>query len=246
MSRRLPAPPAPLMAPARRHPDPAPTGPQAPGVKYLTADLTDRASPHGTCDHVDKLPHCTSYVGPDDSARTAVNDVGTRALLDEAARAGVRRIIPTSAPPPSTEQARTTACPRAPGRPPQRPRSAAPGCPAEPAVLAAEGTVLRPPLVCGHGDAWVVPAIAELLHRVPALPDGVHHAGHPEPVALRDLVTALARTDARVPGTARTDHRGRLRPPGPDDDGGPLVPVPAVGEHQLFQRPGTRGTAERA
>lgn len=223
LSRHLPAPPAPLRALARRHPDPARTGPAAPGVEYLIADLTDPASLHGTCDQVDTLLHCASYVGPDDSACSAVNDTGTRALLDEAARAGVRRIIHIS----------TTAVY---GAGPHRglPEDTRPPAPAsevsrtrllaEQAVLGAAGTVLRPPFVYGRGDAWVVPAIAELLHRVPALPDGgtalislvavedlarlvtslalspappppgVHHAGHPEPVALRDLVTALART----------------------------------------------------
>ncbi|MFB6845055.1 NAD-dependent epimerase/dehydratase family protein [Streptomyces sp. NPDC056373] len=89
-------------------------------------------------------------------------------------------------------------------------------------VLASGGIVLRPGLVLGAGDRWVVPALAELLERVPARWDGgrgllslvdvddlarlivtlatapeapgpgVYHASHPRPVSNADLMAELA------------------------------------------------------
>ncbi|WP_256362036.1 hypothetical protein [Streptomyces sp. TRM70350] len=92
-------------------------------------------------------------------------------------------------------------------------------------MLAAGGTVLRSGLVLGAGDRWVVPALAELLERVPARWDGgrgllslvdvddlarlittlataidapapgVYHASHPRPVSNGDLMAELAALD---------------------------------------------------
>jgi nucleoside-diphosphate-sugar epimerase len=89
-------------------------------------------------------------------------------------------------------------------------------------VLAAGGTVLRPHLVYGRGDRWVVPSLVDLLARLPYrveggrarislvsvdalagaiaelavrddVPGGVLHAGHPEPVTAREFVDTVAR-----------------------------------------------------
>jgi nucleoside-diphosphate-sugar epimerase len=94
---------------------------------------------------------------------------------------------------------------------------------AEAAFLASGACVLRAGLVLGAGDRWVVPALAELVRRVPARWDGgrgllsvvaaadlarliadvacsdrpwpaqVHHAAHPRPVRCGDLMRELAR-----------------------------------------------------
>ncbi|QKW08436.1 NAD-dependent epimerase/dehydratase family protein [Streptomyces sp. NA04227] len=211
--------PAHVVALVRQFPEPD-ARVWAAGVEYCAGDLTEERSLRGLCEGVDTLLHCASYIGPDAEANTRVNELGTHALLAEAARASVRRILYVS----------TTAVY---GSGPHRglaedTRPPAPASPtsgsrllAERAVLAAGGTVLRPPFVHGAGDKWVVPAVAELLHRVTALPDegrallslvavedlarliarlalspeplppGAHHAAHPVPVPLRELVARL-------------------------------------------------------
>lgn len=76
---------------------------------------------------------------------------------------------------------------------------------AERSVLAAGGTVLRPPLVYGAGDVWLVPGIAELLERVPALPEGGRARLSLVPVDdLARLLATLARTPR--PDLAGTVH----------------------------------------
>ncbi|MHC3470247.1 NAD-dependent epimerase/dehydratase family protein [Streptomyces sp. 7R007] len=207
-----------VRASVRRVPD---ASAAVPGVEYAVADLTDPASLRGLCDGADTVLHCASFIGADEERCRAVNVDGTRALLAEAARAGVRRtvLVGTTAvygagphrglsederePAPTSATSRTR-------------------LEAEHAVRAAGGTVVRAPLVYGPGDVWVVPGIAELLARVPALPGdgtallslvavadlarllavlartpdlvapgGVHHAAHPHTLTLRGFATLL-------------------------------------------------------
>ncbi|MEU1420100.1 NAD-dependent epimerase/dehydratase family protein [Kitasatospora sp. NPDC005751] len=192
-----------------------------PGTVRVAADLTDPATLRGAADGADVLVHLAAAVSGDEDACAAVNVLGTRALLAEAARAGVGRIVHLS----------TTAV-YGPG--PHRgidvdgvtpaPVSAASRTRliGERAALDAGAVVLRAPLVLGAGDRWVVPCLAELTRRVPARwdggaallslvavedlarlvaglalgperpPSGVHHAGHPEPVRSGALLDALA------------------------------------------------------
>ncbi|MFI9175630.1 NAD-dependent epimerase/dehydratase family protein [Streptomyces lincolnensis] len=193
---------------------------QLPGVTWARADLTEPGSLHGLGTGCDLLLHLAARVGGDEDACTAVNVGGTSALLGEARRAGVGRILLLSTaavygagphrgiPVDGVEPAPVSAA--------SRTRLAA-----ERLVLAAGGTVLRPGLVLGAGDRWVVPALAELAERVPArwgggrgrlsvvdvrdlarlivalalavrLPGGVHHASHPEPVRVGELLAGLA------------------------------------------------------
>lgn len=167
------------------------------------------------------LVNLASYVGPDEERCHAVNVRGCSALLAEAARSGVRRLIHLSTagvygnhPLHGIEVDEVTPEPVSAG---SRTRLAA-----EALVLAAGGTVLRPGLVLGAGDRWVVPAAAELTHRIQArwdggrallsmidvgelarlidalatAPDplgaGIHHANHPTPVTSAGLMAALA------------------------------------------------------
>ncbi|WKK25785.1 NAD(P)-dependent oxidoreductase [Streptomyces olivoreticuli] len=191
------------------------------GTTWAAADLTAPATLTGVCDGADVLIHLASRVGGSPELCTAVNVDGTAALMAEATRAGVGRIVYLS-----------TAAVY--GRGPHRgigvdevdPSPASPASAtrllAERLVLAAGGTVLRPGLVLGAGDRWVVPALGELLVRVPArwdggaalssvvdvqdlaglivaaaltpdpLPAGAFHASHPAPVRNRDLMDELA------------------------------------------------------
>ncbi|MFD8888687.1 NAD-dependent epimerase/dehydratase family protein [Streptomyces erythrochromogenes] len=153
------------------------------------ADLADPASLRGVCEGADVLLSLASYVGPDAGRCKAVNSAGTEALMAEARRAGVRRIVHLS-----------TCAVYGPG--PHRGADAgeltpAPVSPAsgsrlagEASVLAAGGLVLRAGLVLGRGDRWVVPALADAFRRVPAQWDG--GAGLASFVDVDDLARLLA------------------------------------------------------
>ncbi|WP_234375727.1 NAD-dependent epimerase/dehydratase family protein [Streptomyces sp. CB01373] len=191
------------------------------GPSWCPADLTDPSSLSGALDGVHVLVHLASRVSGEARACEAVNVRGTATLIEEARRSGVRRVVQLS----------TTAVY---GAGPHRgltvneiapaPVSAASATrlESERHVLATGGTVLRAGLIVGQGDRWVVPALAELLARVPALwdggrgllslidvedlarlitttalmpdapPTGIHHAAHTRPVRVRDLLTTLA------------------------------------------------------
>ncbi|MDD9383048.1 NAD-dependent epimerase/dehydratase family protein [Streptomyces sp. ZAF1911] len=196
-------------------------GAEREGVEWVRADLGDPGSLRGVCEGAAALVNLASYIGRDEDRCHTVNVLGGAALLAEAARAGVGRIVHLStaavygnlphrgievdevAPDPVSAASRTRLAAEAP-------------------VLAAGGTVLRPGLVLGAGDRWVVPALAELIDRVPASWDGgrallsvidvgelarlidalatapgpvvggIHHASHPSAVTSAGLVSALA------------------------------------------------------
>lgn len=143
----------------REHPLPA-------GVEQVHADLARPESLHGSCSGADVLVHAASHVGSDEQLATAINDLGTEALMREARRAGVERIVQLS----------TTAVY---GRGPHRGAAVGdlepdPGSAASRSRLAGEAhglrhgaAVLRAGLITGRGDRWVVPALAELVGRVP-------------------------------------------------------------------------------
>ncbi|MFG2642949.1 NAD-dependent epimerase/dehydratase family protein [Streptomyces sp. NPDC048370] len=192
-----------------------------PGVTWTPVDLTDRASLRKAASGADVLIHLASRISGDEAQCAAVNVEGTTALVDEAAHWGVDRIVHLSTaavygPGPHRGITVDEITP-APVSPASRTRLAG-----EAPVLAAGGTILRPGLVLGAGDRWVVPALAELLERVPAHwdggrgllsvvdvddlarliatlatgpeapPSGVHHAGHPRPVSNGELMAELA------------------------------------------------------
>ncbi|MFJ3585117.1 NAD-dependent epimerase/dehydratase family protein [Streptomyces sp. NPDC090127] len=192
------------------------------GVTWTPVDLTDRASLREAAGGADVLIHLASRISGDEAQCAAVNVEGTAALVDEAVHHwGVDRLVHLSTaavygPGPHRGIAVDEIAP-APTSPASRTRLAG-----EAPVLAAGGTVLRPGLVLGAGDRWVVPALAELLARVPARwdggrgllslvdvddlarliatlatspdapPPGIHHAGHPDPVSNGALMAELA------------------------------------------------------
>ncbi|MBN0046080.1 NAD(P)-dependent oxidoreductase [Streptomyces actuosus] len=232
-----------LQAPAPHGPRPAVRllthrrpGPDQPSadVETVRGDLADPGTLHGVCEGVTTVLHLAARIGGTEEECRAVNEEGTRALLAEAARSGVRRVV----------QLGTAAVygdgphrgePE--GGPAEAPVSAtsATRLAGERLVLSAGGTVVRPYLVYGEGDRWVVPSLAVLLGQVPRWVDGatarislisapvlaavlaelalksgepgeplpggasgvppgrVLHAAHPEPVTVRDLVTAVCR-----------------------------------------------------
>ncbi|MEU6807610.1 NAD(P)-dependent oxidoreductase [Streptomyces sp. NPDC046831] len=191
-------------------------------VEVRQGSLTDPESLRGLCDGVDTVLHLASQIGGSPQRCHAVNDAGTGALLAEAERSGVQRII----------QLGTTAVYRD-GRHVGVREGEVPLEPASPTsitrlageqrVLAAGGLVLRPHLVYGPGDVWVLPALARFMTVLPHWVDGGRalmtvigvddlarvitgfalrpelptsqalHVGRPEPVSGHELFTAAAR-----------------------------------------------------
>ncbi|MEU6815971.1 NAD-dependent epimerase/dehydratase family protein [Streptomyces sp. NPDC046860] len=142
-----------------------------PDVEYVHGDLTAPASLHGVCADVDAVVHCAGRIGGDADLLRRANDLGTHALTREARRAGVARFVYLSTAAVHGRgpfrDARPGEVPLAPASDTSRTRAAA-----EEHVLAAGGTVLRPHLVHGRGDRWVVPGILALLRALGGLPDG--------------------------------------------------------------------------
>ncbi|MET8625277.1 NAD-dependent epimerase/dehydratase family protein [Kitasatospora sp. NPDC004669] len=209
--------------------------PCEPTADLVHADLAEPASLPGICEGVDVLIHCAAQIGGDAETNEAVNARGTAALVAEARRAGVRRIVQLST---ASVYGRGTFrgshpedLVRNPGSATSRTRAGA-----EDAVLGAGGVVLRPHLVYGSGDAWVGPGIAGILRALPGTVDGwpartsmiavtdlarllvaaglapagtlsasVYHAAHPEPVAIAALLRAVAACGAIACPAGRID-----------------------------------------
>ncbi|MEV7072074.1 NAD-dependent epimerase/dehydratase family protein [Streptomyces sp. NPDC093990] len=205
-------------------------GREQPGVQWRRADLADPGSFEGAASGADVLVHLAARVDGTEQECERTNIGGTRAVVEEARRAGVRRIVHLS-----------TAAVYGPGPHRGIPVDGvmpAPVSAASRTRLAAEriareagAVVLRPGLVLGAGDRWVVPGLRELLRRVPArwdggrgqlslvavedlarlvttlatapdaVPSGTFHAGHPVPVRSGDLLARLAELDVLPPVT---------------------------------------------
>ncbi|MGD3112663.1 NAD-dependent epimerase/dehydratase family protein [Streptomyces sp. YGL11-2] len=188
----------------------------------VRGDLADPASLDGICTGVTTLVHAASVINGSEEACRAINESGTAALVAEARRAGVRRIVYVS-----TAAVYGTGVHRgitedevepAPVGPTSTSRLAA-----EHSVRAAGGTVLRPMFVYGAGDRWFLPTAAALAGQLAADPasgaarlslisvhdlaeavcavaqspteelDGeVLHATHPEPTTLAEVLEVLA------------------------------------------------------
>ncbi|MFJ9844472.1 NAD-dependent epimerase/dehydratase family protein [Kitasatospora sp. NPDC101155] len=190
-------------------------------VDWIRGDLADRAALAGLCEGAGVLLHLASLVGGGAEDCEAVNDRGTAAVMAAAGRAGVGRIVHLSTTAVYGEGPHSgidvDGVPPAPFSEASRTRLIG-----EQHALGAGALVLRPALVTGAGDRWVVPGLAELARRVPArweggrarlsLVDrtdlarlitalaldapapvvGVQHAAHPTPVRVGELLDSLA------------------------------------------------------
>lgn len=141
------------------------------GVVGIRGDLATPADLRGACDGVATLIHLAATVGRDVAECDSVNTNGTLAILDEARRAGTKRVIyvsTTSVYGDGVHQGVTESLlAPAPVSAASRSKLAA-----ERAVRAVGGIVLRPHLTYGPGDRWFVPTLLRLLDRVPAWIDG--------------------------------------------------------------------------
>ncbi|MFF3942273.1 NAD-dependent epimerase/dehydratase family protein [Streptomyces phaeofaciens] len=198
-----------------------PDGEGTDSVEWVRGDLTDPASVRGLCEGARAVVHLASYIGGDERRCEAVHVHGTRTLMAEAARAGAGRVVQLStAAVYGAGPHRGVAVDEIAAEPVSavsRTRLAG-----EAYARRAGAVVLRPGMVLGAGDRWVVPGLRELVERVPAewdggralqtvvaagdlgrliaavavgpsvVPPGTYHAGHPEPVRIGDLLAALA------------------------------------------------------
>ncbi|WP_426404446.1 NAD-dependent epimerase/dehydratase family protein [Streptomyces sp. R-07] len=202
-----------------------------PTAETVIGDLRDPGSLRRACEGVDVLIHCASAIGADEDVARAVNDEGTRALIDAAVRAGVTRIVSLST---ASVHGRGPFRAAAPGTLPLAPGSATSRTRAagERHVLDAGGTVLRPHLVYGTGDRQLMPGIVQLLAALPGPLDGgsslhslidvdtlarallgaalsprtragAHFVNHPEPVAVAELLASGEALLAARAGPAR-------------------------------------------
>lgn len=212
---------------ARARPDGGPTvrvlehrRPVGGDVEVVRGDLGAPRTLRGLCAGVETVIHTATHIGEEEEACQQVNARGTEALVEEAVRAGVRRLVYVSnaavcgwAVQSGEDEAHAAV---APVTPVSRSRVAA-----ERAVLAAGGLVLRPLFVYGEGDTRFVPTMARALARLRFLVDGgrarvsviavdelaaaicdlvaapswapgVMHANDGQPVSLKVIVETLA------------------------------------------------------
>ncbi|KJY47979.1 NAD-dependent dehydratase [Streptomyces sp. NRRL S-444] len=174
-------------------------------IHSISADLRDPSSLRPLCEGIDAVIHCASAVSGDEQTLHAVNDQGTHALVDAALQQGVRRVVYVSTASVygrgPFREAEVHTLPVRPGSPTSHTRAAA-----EQHVLRAGGTVLRPHLVYGTGDRWVIPGLAGLLRYLRAGVDcpSVHSAV--DAGALASAAVAAALTDRNVAGVHHANH----------------------------------------
>ncbi|MHA6762133.1 NAD-dependent epimerase/dehydratase family protein [Streptacidiphilus sp. PAMC 29251] len=135
--------------------------PAADGVEVVLADLGDPASLAGACRGIRTVIHCAPQVsGPAELCRQ-VNAVGTEALLADADRHAVPNLVYLST---AAVYGQGPFRDAAPAELTAAPRSAASRTrlTAEQLTLERGGTVLRPHLVYGEGDRWVLPGLLAL------------------------------------------------------------------------------------
>ncbi|MET9149026.1 NAD-dependent epimerase/dehydratase family protein [Streptomyces sp. NPDC004042] len=183
------------------------TAPAEDRVRVVHADLADAASVAGLCRGVDTVLHCASRVGGTEAELRAVNEAGTAALVADAQRHGVRRIVYVST---AAVYGRGPFRGAEPHELAVRPASATSTtrAAAERSVLAAGGTVLRPHLVYGTGDRWVVPGLALLIRHLgaPVADTGVHSAVEVSALAKAAVGAALADPDRDLAGAHHVNH----------------------------------------
>lgn len=161
-----------------------------PARHIRSGDMTQSETFASALEGTSTVVHTASYLGDDVSLSQKINVEGTRHLLHACAKANVKRVIYVS----TTSvygygphrQLRVGGAMPAPASVRSRHRAEA-----EEAVLAAGGCVLRPNLVYGRGDRWVVPGIVTLASAAGGLP----HNGKAllSVISVRELANAIGR-----------------------------------------------------
>jgi 2-alkyl-3-oxoalkanoate reductase len=196
--------------------------PLGPGVEAVHGDLTAPTSLRGICTGVHTVLHLAAEVGDDEQRCEAVNVGGTRALVAEALRARVRRMIYLSTAAVYGDGGHGVGGHSANGKHSGAGEDEVPPAPvsvasrtrltAERAVLAIGGVALRPMFVYGPGDTWFIPALAGALRRFPVTIDGGR--ARQSLVAVDDLAQAIAAiaVDIWKPGEVGVLHATHPEP----------------------------------
>lgn len=145
-----------------------PGGELAPNEVHRAADITKRDEIEIALAGAGSIIHCASYVGSNAGLAWHVNDHGTRLVVEAAARNGVKQITYVSTTGVYGHGQMRSADETRPTEPvseTSRSRLAA-----ERHVVNAGGIVIRPHLVYGHGDRWVIPLLVRFAQTY-GLPD---------------------------------------------------------------------------
>ncbi len=182
-----------------RDPSAAARRPELAHAELVRGDLDEPASLAGACRGCTAVVHAAALTDGDPASVERTNAAGTRALLDEARRAGVARFVFVSTVAVYRDGPLVRAVethPRGGGSPYARSKERA-----EDRVLAAGGMVVRAPAVYGPGDRHYLPELEHAVrHRaIPLDPSGG---------ALRDLVHAADLARGLI-GAAGAGFRGR-------------------------------------
>ncbi|MFE6714186.1 NAD-dependent epimerase/dehydratase family protein [Streptomyces sp. NPDC057695] len=180
--------------------------PAGPRTETVLGDLRDPDALRRACEGVDVVVHCASMIGGDPEQARAVNDEGTRSLVEAATAAGVTRIVALST---ASVHGRGPFRAAAPGTLPLAPGSATSRTRAagERYVLDAGGTVLRPHLVYGTGDRQLIPGLVRLLAALPApLDAGSSRHSLVDVDTLADVLLGAALSAATEPGPYYVQH----------------------------------------
>lgn len=181
--------------------------PQIEGVAWVPADLRNPTDLSGAFTGLDAVLHCASAIGGDRPLLEAVNVGGTAAVVMEAAQQGIKRlgILSTAAVYRREQciQAREGELAEEPGS-----RTSETRLRAENIVREAGGFAVRPHLVTGPGDRWVIPTGARV----------VRHLGWPRDASLQSfvdvrdlagLMVLLLEADSAPGATFHASHPGR-------------------------------------
>jgi nucleoside-diphosphate-sugar epimerase len=167
--------------------------------EIVHGDLTAATPLPELCTGMDVVVHAASYVGPDPDLCDRVNHAGTARLLQQARRAGVPVFVYVSTAAvygrgPHSNLPEDAVTPQ-----PQSPVSSS-RLAAENLVRAAGGLVVRPHLVYGAGDRWVVPTLARLL---PILPAWIGHGtARMSMIRVDDLARLIGELALHPPGNS--------------------------------------------
>lgn len=174
----------------------------------VLGDVTDPRSVAAALDNVSIIVHAASYVGPDPQEQRRINIEGTRLLVTTAANRGVDRLIYVSTFGVYGSRYRAGI---AEGDEKPHPRSTLSKSryEAEQIVLANGGTVVRPALIIGHRERWVVPALVRLIAALGTwIDDGRQLISVLHCDELGHLVARLSQVDS----TAEILHAARPQP----------------------------------
>ncbi|MDP5225705.1 MULTISPECIES: NAD(P)-dependent oxidoreductase [Arthrobacter] len=174
--------------------------PPFPHATTLVGDLRDPGAVANALHGVDVVINAASYVGRDAALAREVNVTGTRNLLAGCRSLGIRRVIQLSTTSVYGSGLHRGITEDGAGYHPQSAASAGRAV-AEAEVLDFGGTVVRPNLVFGIGDRWVIPGIVRMMRAGRWPGDGSARLSMIDVGALGRILASLALSDP-LPGRA--------------------------------------------